>query len=205
MAKRKRSGNGPYSYETIAEFDYDKLQPLLATEENFRKESIEDRARIAFVLKEGITLVKVDSNRVITLGKSPVCVTCGRKGTVFKLQKAPNSNNRSYHFNLYAEDGHMLTADHILAKSQGGVDNLTNLQTMCRPCNQKKDNRMRLSDYTAKNITHRVDFLYSSKKELGHKQGALPAKEAADMEITWLEHLRRHLLEGSERTEEVCV
>ena len=72
MAKRKRSGNGPYSYQTIAEFDYDKLQPLLATEENFCKESIEDRARIAFVLKEGITLVKVDSNRVITLGKSPV-------------------------------------------------------------------------------------------------------------------------------------
>lgn len=205
MAKRKNRGGSPYSYDTLVEFDYDKLQPMLATEENVCKERIEGRDRIAFVLKEGITLVKVDSNRVITLGKNPVCVTCGRKGTVFKLQKAPNSNNKSYHLNLYAEDGHMMTADHILARSQGGVDGLSNLQTMCRPCNQKKDNKVKLSDYTARNITHRVNFLYSLKKSLGHKCSGWPLKEAADMEITWLEHLQRHLLERSERTETLCV
>lgn len=142
-------------------------------------------------------MVKVDSNRVITLGKNPVCIMCGRKGAIFKLQRAPNSNVKSYHFNLYTEDGCMMTADHILARSQGGVDGLSNLQTMCRPCNQKKDNTVRLSDYTTKNITHRVNFLYSSKKELGHKQSALPAKEAIDMEITWLEHLQRHLNNSS--------
>ncbi len=31
-----------------------------------------------------------------------------------------------------------LTVDHIYPKSKGGIDDLDNLQTLCRPCNSKK-------------------------------------------------------------------
>ena len=48
----------------------------------------------------------------------------------------------SYHFNLYAigENGNwiLMTKDHITPKSRGGRDHLSNLQTMCDQCNNRK-------------------------------------------------------------------
>lgn len=54
----------------------------------------------------------------------------------------PYNNIDSYHFNLYAlkENGHevLMTKDHIIPKCKGGGLSLSNLQTMCHKCNQKK-------------------------------------------------------------------
>lgn len=47
------------------------------------------------------------------------------------------------HFNLYSYDGDefvMMTQDHIIPKSKGGKDQLSNLQTMCKLCNNEKGN-----------------------------------------------------------------
>lgn len=35
-----------------------------------------------------------------------------------------------------------MTKDHIMPKSKGGADSLSNYQTMCLPCNEAKADRM---------------------------------------------------------------
>jgi 5-methylcytosine-specific restriction enzyme A len=55
-----------------------------------------------------------------------------------------NNKSRKYHLNLYhlSEDGKetMMTIDHIIPKSKGGVNKISNLQTMCYDCNFAKGN-----------------------------------------------------------------
>lgn len=69
------------------------------------------------------------------------CITCGIQGKFFAVERELGSTN-GYHANLYAvdEDGNevMMTHDHILARSLGGVDNTSNTQTMCTHCNAAK-------------------------------------------------------------------
>ena len=69
-----------------------------------------------------------------------VCVKCGRRGTHFKLCGDADSNRR--HFNLYADDGTLITKDHIIPVSKGGKDHISNFQTMCEPCNAAKGNKL---------------------------------------------------------------
>lgn len=64
------------------------------------------------------------------------CVCCGKEGTHFKLCGNENTNRR--HFNLYADDGTLITKDHTIPKSRGGRDVVSNMQTMCEPCNKAK-------------------------------------------------------------------
>ena len=68
------------------------------------------------------------------------CVKCGKEGTYFQLdadREGGNIENRR-HFNLYAEDGTLMTKDHILPKKWGGKDTIDNFQTMCKDCNEAK-------------------------------------------------------------------
>lgn len=75
--------------------------------------------------------------------KGTKCVCCGKEGTHFRLDVGegadPVITNRR-HFNLYAEDGTLITKDHIVPKSFGGEDNVDNLQVMCKTCNELKRN-----------------------------------------------------------------
>lgn len=68
--------------------------------------------------------------------KGTKCVCCGKEGTHFKLCGDATTNRR--HFNLFAEDGTLMTKDHIIPKSKGGTDRVSNMQTMCGPCNKEK-------------------------------------------------------------------
>lgn len=68
------------------------------------------------------------------------CVVCGKEGTHFKLCGDVTTTRR--HFNLYAEDGTLMTKDHIIPKSRGGQDLVSNMQTMCTTCNAAKGNNM---------------------------------------------------------------
>lgn len=86
--------------------------------------------------------VKQQSLRYSTFfQKGTKCVCCGKEGTHFRLDVErnvdPESTNRR-HFNLYAEDGTLMTKDHIIPKSLGGEDCVENLQTMCKDCNELK-------------------------------------------------------------------
>lgn len=72
--------------------------------------------------------------------KGVKCACCGREGTHFLLEPdrcgAAAATRR--HFNLYAEDGTLMTKDHIRPKRWGGKDHVDNLQTMCELCNKNK-------------------------------------------------------------------
>lgn len=69
------------------------------------------------------------------------CACCGRIGTYFKL-KADSKNIERAHFNLFSEDGTLMTKDHIIPRSKGGPDCIENFQTMCEECNKKKRDTM---------------------------------------------------------------
>lgn len=71
--------------------------------------------------------------------KGVKCACCGKKGAYFQLCGEENSNRR--HFNLYAEDGTLMTKDHIIPTSKGGINYVKNLQTMCVDCNKEKGSK----------------------------------------------------------------
>ena len=85
-------------------------------------------------------LVYQKSLRYMTFYQKGVrCVCCGKMGTHFRLCGKATTNRR--HFNLYADDGTLITKDHIVPASKGGKDTVENMQTMCADCNAAKGNQ----------------------------------------------------------------
>lgn len=66
------------------------------------------------------------------------CCVCGKEGTHFTLDCSDGDNSMRRHFNLRADDGTLMTKDHIIPKSKGGRDHISNMQTMCCDCNTAK-------------------------------------------------------------------
>ena len=69
------------------------------------------------------------------------CCVCGKEGTHFTLDSGADNPDRK-HFNLRADDGTLMTRDHIIPKSRGGREHISNMQTMCVDCNKAKGNHM---------------------------------------------------------------
>lgn len=69
------------------------------------------------------------------------CVSCPTKSQFFALEQWPDG---SYHFDLYGIDSIgdevLMTIDHIHAKSKGGKDHISNMQPLCKCCNEIKSN-----------------------------------------------------------------
>lgn len=89
--------------------------------------------------------IKGNSQRYQTFfTKGTRCVCCGIEGKFFAKEKFVNA--KSYHLNLYAIDENdkeiLMTKDHILPKSKGGKDHISNYQTMCVRCNMTKGNNV---------------------------------------------------------------
>lgn len=87
----------------------------------------------------------MDSLRYICFARQRACVSCGLEGAYFAMERHLRRDGSlhevRYHFNMYGLKGGkeiLFTKDHILPRSLGGADHLSNLQTMCLPCNQKK-------------------------------------------------------------------
>lgn len=118
-----------YSLEEV--FNIIGEEHLLRTNDHWKKtESI---------VVDGFDVYPVSLRYMLFYQKGTKCACCGKVGTHFKLCGDPNTNRR--HFNLYADDGTLMTKDHIIPKSKGGKDNVDNLQTMCTVCNSKKGNQ----------------------------------------------------------------
>lgn len=97
--------------------------------------------------KSGEHNIVVDGYNVYTLSlryktfmeKGHVCKRCMRKGSYYALETSNPASKRA-HFNLYADDGMLMTKDHIFPKSKGGIDSIDNMETLCQECNSKKGN-----------------------------------------------------------------
>ena len=107
-------------------------------EENLNPENVSQNDRKKDIIIDGYK-VRCRSLRYMTFYQKGVrCACCGRMGTHFKLDGDEGTNRR--HFNLYCDDGMLMTKDHIYPKSLGGLDRISNLQPMCAECNSKKGN-----------------------------------------------------------------
>lgn len=65
-------------------------------------------------------------------------MNCGIKGEFFALDK---DKGGGIHLDLYGYlDGQevLITVDHIIPKSKGGLDKMINFQVMCKICNEVK-------------------------------------------------------------------
>ncbi|MCD0159713.1 HNH endonuclease [Deinococcus sp. 6YEL10] len=98
--------------------------------------------------------------------KDLCCASCGIQGQYFVKEANLTSERTRYHLNLYAvnEAGEevLMTKDHILPRKRGGKDTLTNLETMCSPCNAAKgartdiDRILQLPDSDLTNVSPRL-------------------------------------------------
>ncbi len=104
------------------------------------------------------------SDRYLTFfTKGYECPCCGLSATCFALERSGKA--KRYHLNLYGSfEGKeiLFTKDHIIPKSKGGKDELSNYQTMCLKCNNKKGASVEMSPLEkdlalAKEIAKKVD------------------------------------------------
>lgn len=119
------------------------IAPLLDPDEKYEKGK--KKTKVDFYGD----VIKANSHRYQTFYyKGCTCVKCGLKASYFEKNKM--SNEKVYHLNLYGidEDGNevLFTKDHILPKSKGGKNYITNYQTMCSKCNKEKSSDMSIQD-----------------------------------------------------------
>lgn len=115
-------------------YDIDEVFKMIG-EEYLSGDTDEDKRKYDMIV-DGFNVRPLSLRYKTFYQKGVKCVCCGKEGTHFKLCGNENTNRR--HFNLYADDGTLITKDHIIPKSRGGRDVVTNMQTMCEPCNKAK-------------------------------------------------------------------
>lgn len=126
----------------------------------------EDESKRDYIIDGVAYSVKMNSKRYFVFQKNQNCVACGLKGTRMVLDLNPG--DQSPHFNLYGEeDGRLvlMTKDHILAKSRGGSDELSNFQTCCSTCNNLKG----AYDLTVSNVRE-LRRLWDNEDKLPRKE-----------------------------------
>ena len=96
-----------------------------------------------YLIMDGVP-VKITSQRYAVFKKSTKCVTCGLQATFLAAERDDTLATDKYHLNMYGVvDGEdiLFTKDHIIPKSKGGANKLSNYQTMCTRCNSEKGNK----------------------------------------------------------------
>ncbi len=116
--------------------------------------------------------VRQDSVRYQTFDKSLVCCCCGIVGTRMFLD-TPCVGHWSAHFNLYAEwNGKLIlmTKDHVIPRSKGGADDVSNMRTMCTNCNGTRGNRdVSLDQLYEMMIQREIDRKARELRRLAHE------------------------------------
>lgn len=135
--------------------------------------------------------IKVATDRILTLKKSQVCACCDLKGTTVLIQ----DNTNGPHFNLYADSGVLMTADHIKPRSLDGASHHTNYQTLCANCNQLKSNM----DIDAQQL-RMLRTLYLQHLSMG--KGKKKAKHLAKQEFAKLQKQKENRFSVEERIRE---
>ncbi len=122
MKQRNRAQLGTLSLEDVL--------PLIG------KSNPDGKYRHPIIVNGQTYVIKTGSHRLHLFLKSRKCTTCGRVGTHFILEQ--DIGHARPHVNLYSNDGVLMTKDHIIPRSKGGKDTMSNYQTMCVKCNVLK-------------------------------------------------------------------
>lgn len=93
--------------------------------------------KVFFTEMHGDLTVSLNSLRYQVFQKSLSCNCCGITGDRFLLQHFRKEPYYKSHLNLFAGST-LMTKDHIVPRSLGGNDSLSNLQTLCSFCNTLK-------------------------------------------------------------------
>lgn len=133
----------------LKNFDPNQLE----RKEIYSIEEVEEKVKdVLFEKKRNLSkvdfdgdMIKGNSQRYQTFfTKGCRCVKCGIEGKYFVKEK--HLKDISFHLNLYAIDENgkeiLMTKDHIIPKSKGGANDISNYQTMCERCNEEKGNRL---------------------------------------------------------------
>lgn len=99
--------------------------------------------------KRVISVTGVLTDRFRNLINHSKCVTCNRTLAYFRIES--NNNGEGAHLNGYSADHVMMTRDHIVPRSAGGPDLLSNYQLMCSPCNKSKGS-LPMEEFVAKKL-----------------------------------------------------
>ena len=82
-------------------------------------------------------------------GKRIKCWHCGVEADRFIVKHHPKDMQKPPVLELYAHTGHaltMMTRDHIIPASLGGVNDVENLRPGCEKCNNTRKNKMDKAD-----------------------------------------------------------
>ena len=97
-------------------------------------------------LQEALENIKSNYNiatrYLVYIYKGFNCASCDRKASFARLERHKKSTSKRNHYNFYCNDGMMMTVDHIVPRSKGGINKLSNMQPMCENCNSKKSDNM---------------------------------------------------------------
>lgn len=125
--------------------------------------------------------VGVGSLRMRCFGEEGlVCKRCGLVGVKFAKEKS-HPRDSGYHLNLYALDakGHevLMTHDHIVPRSKGGKNHISNVQTMCMPCNSLKGNGSPHNVRKMSTGVEKADALLSNLYNTMERSGSVRLKD----------------------------
>lgn len=144
-----------------------KTRLLSLEPQEFLKYVDKDNKAKEFVV-DGVTYnIRMDTSRYFVFKNSIECAACGIKGTKIILEI--NQNDKSPHFNLYAEENGklvLMTKDHVLPRSKGGKNEMSNYKTLCAICNNLKGNDESLMDEHIKTLR----IFYNENKNLPRRQ-----------------------------------
>lgn len=66
------------------------------------------------------------------------CKKCGKRVAYVVVSRENKGKSGLYHLSFYLEDDTLLTIDHIIPKSRGGINDFSNYQALCEVCNMEK-------------------------------------------------------------------
>lgn len=123
-------------HEVLARFNVDEILDMVPSEDTGNY-----GLKAAVETDFGTIYVSIASKKLLTFKQSTICASCNTKGSYFLLLRNPHAKGRAS-LELFTEDDKLLTRDHIMPRSLGGSNDMSNSQTMCLTCNSKKGSKV---------------------------------------------------------------